>query len=156
MKIVTTVFWMVCCCSMAWAQKNTLAAGGDASGPGGTVSYSIGQIDYVTATGTGGVITQGLQQPYEIFIVGREEKEMGLPISVYPNPTEDWIILDVGDRVAQEMQYVLYDMHGKSLTAQHLFTSQTQISMKDLAKTTYFLRVLEGDIEIRSFKIIKN
>jgi len=48
----------------AMAQKNTVAAGGDATGVGGTVSYSIGQINYTTVTSAGGSVSQGLQQVY--------------------------------------------------------------------------------------------
>jgi hypothetical protein len=38
----------------ALCQKNTVAAGGDASGSGGSLSYSIGQIDYKILSGSGG------------------------------------------------------------------------------------------------------
>ena len=50
------------------AQEAVAAAGGEATGSGGTVSYTIGQINYTTNTGAGGTITQGVQQPYEFFI----------------------------------------------------------------------------------------
>ena len=50
------------------AQQNTVASGGMATGSGGSVSYSIGQIDYITATGTGGTASQGVQQVYRLTI----------------------------------------------------------------------------------------
>ena len=60
-----------------FAQKNTVASGSVAIGAGGTVSYSIGQTDFIAATGGGGRITQGVQQPYEIFVVtGIEKKDI--------------------------------------------------------------------------------
>ena len=52
----------------SFAQKNTISAGGLATGAGGTVSYSIGQIDYISATGTGGTANQGLQQPLRVNV----------------------------------------------------------------------------------------
>jgi len=45
------------------AQQAILAAGGEATGAGGTVSFSVGQIDYIEATGGGGKANQGVQQP---------------------------------------------------------------------------------------------
>ena len=36
------------------AQETTDASGGEASGSGGTVSYSVGQIVYTTSSGTNG------------------------------------------------------------------------------------------------------
>ncbi|MHC1706606.1 MAG: T9SS type A sorting domain-containing protein [Bacteroidales bacterium] len=57
------------CCLLGWgttdllAQQGNVAAGGLATGAGGSASYSIGQMDYLSATGTGGSLIQGLQQP---------------------------------------------------------------------------------------------
>ncbi len=48
------------------AQQNTVGAGGLATGTGGSVSYSIGQLDYVTASGSGGSASQGMQQVYKV------------------------------------------------------------------------------------------
>lgn len=45
------------------AQQNTVAAGGEATGTGGTVSFSVGQLDAFTATGSGGTAQHGVQQP---------------------------------------------------------------------------------------------
>ena len=48
------------------AQQTTVAAGGDASGIGGTFSYSIGQVVYTYIYGSDVLVAQGVQQPYEI------------------------------------------------------------------------------------------
>jgi len=49
-------------------QQAILATGGNATGSGGTVSYTVGQAAYITQTGSGGTVTQGVQQPFEIWI----------------------------------------------------------------------------------------
>ncbi len=57
------------CCLLGWgttsliAQQGNVAAGGVATGTGGSVSYSIGQVDYLSASGSNGYINQGLQHP---------------------------------------------------------------------------------------------
>ena len=57
------------CCLLGWgtsdllAQQGNVAAGGLSTGAGGSVGYSIGQLDYLSATGSGGSLNQGLQQP---------------------------------------------------------------------------------------------
>jgi len=48
------------------AQESVNAAGGNASGSGGTVSYTVGQVVYTTKTGTNGSVAEGVQQAYEI------------------------------------------------------------------------------------------
>ena len=58
------------------AQTSVNATGGDASGGGGSVSYSVGQVVYTTHTGTSGSVAEGVQQPYEISVVtGLEEAQ---------------------------------------------------------------------------------
>ncbi|MGB4204111.1 MAG: T9SS type A sorting domain-containing protein [Bacteroidales bacterium] len=49
------------------AQQGIVAAGGDATGAGGSMSYSIGQIDYLAYTSAQGSINPGVQQTW--FIV---------------------------------------------------------------------------------------
>ena len=77
------------------AQEAIPASGGEASGTGGTTSYSIGQVVYTINTGTNGSVAEGLQQPYEISMVtGIEQaKEINLLFSAYPNPATDLLIL---------------------------------------------------------------
>ena len=45
------------------AQQNTVSGGGDLSGAGGTMSISLGQLDYVYQSGINGSLNQGVQQP---------------------------------------------------------------------------------------------
>ncbi|MGI6479934.1 MAG: hypothetical protein ACOX0M_10915 [Salinivirgaceae bacterium] len=79
------------------AQTSVNATGGDASGSGGSVSYSVGQVAYQTHTGTSGSVSEGVQQPFEISVVtGIEEaKGINLSVSAYPNPTTDYLTLEV-------------------------------------------------------------
>ena len=56
--------------SVFLAQESANVSGGEATGSGGTVSYTIGQVAYTNHTGTNGNINQGVQQPYEIYLVG--------------------------------------------------------------------------------------
>ncbi len=46
------------------AQQGNVAAGGDATGTGGTMSYSIGQTDYLMYSSAQGSLSLGLQQPF--------------------------------------------------------------------------------------------
>ena len=48
------------------AQSGTVVAGGNASGTGGTASYSVGEVEYTTITSSGGIVIQGIQQAYTV------------------------------------------------------------------------------------------
>lgn len=139
------------------AQENTDALGGMAYGIGGSVSYSIGQMDYETATGAGGSITEGLQQPYEIMVVsGIEDNDINLTFSIFPNPTADFVVLSVQKADTQNMTYELFDIEGRLIEKQEVNDSQTTIDMKDLANGIYFIKVFRKSTGVKTFKIIKN
>ena len=55
----------------SYAQVSTHSAGGDISGSGGSVAYSVGQVVYTTHVGFLGMEAQGVQQRYEIAKVSR-------------------------------------------------------------------------------------
>jgi hypothetical protein len=150
----------------AQAQQAIVAAGGTASGTGGTVSYSIGQVVYTTATGSNGSVAQGVQQTYEITTVtGIEEaKGISLEVSAYPNPTTDHLTLTVGTSISfndQPMSYKLLDMNGKVIETQKIINDQTIIVMSNLLPANYFLTVIKtmdgkSPQEVKTFKITKN
>jgi hypothetical protein len=142
---------------MLMAQKGTVASGGNALGTGGSASYSIGQTDYITASGAGGTITQGIQQPYEIYVItGIETYGINLSLSVYPNPTTDLVTLSVKNTSTEKMSYILSDVQGKIIRKEKLTDNETSIFMADLRKSTYLVKVLNNNKEVKTFKIIKN
>ena len=139
------------------AQQATTATGGNASGSGGTVAYSVGQIFYTTNTGTTGSEAQGVQQPYEISIVlGIEDNSINLELSAYPNPTTNFLTLNVGKAELSTLNFQLYDISGKLIESRKIISSTETISTENLTSSTYFLKVCNNNNEVKTFKIIKN
>jgi len=141
------------------AQTTVPASGGNASGSGGTTSYSVGQMVYITNTSvSNGTVTHGVQQPYEISVVtGLEEaKGINLTVSAYPNPATDYLTLSVDNVEVSKLSYQLLDLSGKLLETKKLDGNQTIIVTGNLIPATYLVKVTEGNKEVRIFKIIKN
>lgn len=140
------------------AQTSVNATGGNASGSGGSASYSVGQVVYTTNTGTNGSGAQGVQQPYEISVVTsiEEAKVINLSVLAYPNPTTDFLLLKVESEKLKDLSYQLYDIQGKLLQTEKLTGNETQINMNNYVSLTYFVRVIQGKREVKSFKIVKN
>lgn len=94
------------------AQEAVTSTGSMASGSGGTLNYSIGQVVYTTNTGTNGSVSQGVQQPYEISVVTglKEAVEINLIVTAYPNPTIDYLTLEVKDFTLSTLRFQFYDM----------------------------------------------
>jgi hypothetical protein len=139
------------------AQTAFPASGSNASGSGGTSSYSVGQIVYTTNTGTNGSVAQGVQQPFEITVITGIEsaKDISLEMVVYPNPAQDFIKLTIKNYEVQNLNYRLYDINGKLIKENKVEGNETSISMQDCLPSTYLLKVLQGNKEIKTFKVIK-
>jgi len=139
------------------AQQGTTATGGDASGSGGTVAYSVGQVVYTTNTDASGTVSQGVQQGYEIFTLGIKETESNISLLVYPNPTADNLTLQIQDYNNEKLSYRLFDMQGKLVNNGQVTAKQTQINTASLPSATYFINVVnQENKQVQSFKIIKN
>ena len=140
------------------AQNAIPASGGNASGSGGTVSYTVGQTIYTTNSGMNGTVSQGVQQPYEILtvFVSEETKEISLECSAFPNPVDDYIKLKVKNITEENLSYLLYDISGKLLLTQKIINAETLISMNNLPAAVYFLKINDNNKEVKTFKIIKN
>ena len=139
------------------AQQSINSSGGNGSGTGGSFSYTVGQIDYVAATGTNGSISQGVQQPYEFFTLGTNDyPTILLQAVVYPNPTTENVNLVVSNYSLENLEFELYDISGKIILNQKITTSETLISMGNLSTGNYFIAVNENNKKLKTFKIIKN
>lgn len=140
------------------AQNADLASGGNASGIGGSATYSVGQLATATIFGSGGSLAQGVQQPFEISIVDGIEDAGGicLMVSAYPNPTTSSLTLKVEHFSLTNLTYRLFDINGKLIQTQIIEGDESGIDMSHLVPAIYFLKVSEGKKEIKTFKIIKN
>jgi len=145
------------CVGFSQAQESVNASGGDATGSGGTVAYSIGQVVYTTNNGISGSAAQGVQHVYEIFTVGIEGTTLDISLTAFPNPTTDNLTLQISDFNNEKLAYQLYDMQGKMLIGGEITAKQTQINTTSLSSATYFINIINQENKnIQSFKIIKN
>ncbi|MEO6818791.1 MAG: T9SS type A sorting domain-containing protein [Ginsengibacter sp.] len=54
------------CSLLMYAQQGFVSVGGDTKSAGGSVSFSVGQVDYNYYSNGSSLVIEGLQQPYEI------------------------------------------------------------------------------------------
>ena len=136
------------------AQVSVNAAGGNVMGDGGSVSFSVGQVTFSANAGTNGSVTQGVQQPYEISVLSVAGQAENISLSVYPNPSTDYLYLTASDEISG-LSYQLFDMNGRLLKSEKIVGNQTNINMQGLVSATYFVKVNQGNKTVKSFKIIK-
>lgn len=139
------------------AQQSVGNAGGNGSGSGGTTAYSVGQVVYTTNTNTGsGSVAQGVQQPFEIqTLSGNDYLKISLQMSVYPNPTQNNLTIEVKQDNLDNMQYQLFDLNGRLLLSTKILARTTPIEMSRYPEAVYLLKVFQKSKELKTFKIIK-
>jgi hypothetical protein len=139
------------------AQVAITTAGGSSSGSMGSVSYTIGQVVYSSSLTSSGNITAGVQQPYEITMITeiKEAKDIELFISAFPNPTFDNVTLKIDNYTFEKLICNLTDINGKQVISLKIINKETSVKLTNLKPSTYFMKILDNNKEIKVFKIIK-
>ncbi|TKS55408.1 T9SS type A sorting domain-containing protein, partial [Mesohalobacter halotolerans] len=138
------------------AQNSVNSSGGDATGSGGTLAYSLGQVVYTINADASGTVSQGVQQAYEIFTLKVKEPIRNISLSVFPNPTVNHLNLQISDYNQEKLSYFLFDLQGKLIKDGKIKAKQTQISTSGLPSATYILYIRNKNKQnLQSFKIIK-
>jgi hypothetical protein len=139
-----------------FAQNNTVTAGATAIGTNGSLTYTIGQINYQTNNGSNGTISQGVQQAFEIVTLSTNDvPQIQLTVIIYPNPTVQNVTLFIKDFELTNLKFQLFDIQGRIISNGKITQNETEIEMTSLASAQYFLKISDSNSEIKTFKIIK-
>jgi hypothetical protein len=141
------------------AQQALVACGGNAEGTNGTVSNTIGQTAFNYFVGTSGTVSQGVQQPYEIFLVTDTENawDVTLDCLVYPNPVHESLQLKIEGLKWEKLHWGIYDQSGRLLKGDRVSQSLSTIPVDELVQGSYLFTIFDiKNSTIKTFKIIKN
>jgi hypothetical protein len=139
------------------AQQAAAAAGGQASGSGGSTSYTVGQVANSTHSAASGSIAQGVQQPYSVLPTSLETGPDGLLLlTAFPNPTTDVLTLHTNTLTSPAAEARLYAVDGSLVRQQVLEGTDTSFDLKNLALGKYTLVVRDGDRPLGTFSVIKH
>jgi len=156
------IFLTFCCLLLAFLGKgqslelHVIGSAGNfsASSSGATLSATVGEIVITTESSNSAILTQGFQQSMIMVTPITEIDKNTLGIQVFPTPTTQLVT------VKKEQQEILFaeliDVQGKVLSKYKLTKETTEIDLKDLPSSTYFLTVKATDKQaIQTFKIQK-
>jgi hypothetical protein len=156
LPFILILFGMVISGSLI-SQANVVGAGGNGSSPEGIMSFTIGQISANILDSPGHSITEGVQQPHELFVVSIfTDPDLGLSVEVFPNPTSTHLILRT---LSREYNYTtrfsISDVNGRVMTSQVFTSDETIIPMTKYTPGTYILTLFQGEMPVHQFKIMK-
>lgn len=162
---VSVIILLVSSLAGLYAQELVTTAGGEGSGTGGSVSYTIGQLVYRTHSAASGSVAEGVQQPYEISVVTGIDENVGfdLRLTAYPNPVSDFLVLKIDASALMNyraVSYRLYDLQGNMIINKNVLSDVNALPMNALAPGIYLLKVYDsyGTINqknLKTFKVIK-
>ena len=139
----------------AVAQNAVVPVGGTASGNGGSVTYTVGQIAVQTNSDGTASISEGVQQPYEISVVGVDDYPgITLNAVVFPNPTQGNVQLTI-DNLQFEGEVKIFDSNGKFLFSKKIEGENTPLDLSRYATGTYYIHVYSDKMVMKTFKVVK-
>jgi hypothetical protein len=155
-KLVLLCFSMFLATS-GMSQEAVLTTSSNATGTEGSVDYSVGQVAFRTIESSGGTLTEGVQQPYEIlFMTGVEnDPAVSLKATVFPNPAESEVTLKVDRLEYKGLKFRLMNDSGILLQEKEIVSGETVVPVGSLLPGIYFVTLVENQQTISTWKVIK-
>ena len=152
MKTTSTV--LISCftlCSVL-AQSNIVTAGGDASSSTGSVSYSIGQIDFKYSSSADYSVSEGVQQTYSFdTALSIDDIQYDFQLSIWPNPSADEMNLEFTTNYELPLSLTVTDVKGAIVASKSVTQGQYPLMSNTWAAGTYYVNLNGGE----AVKIIK-
>ena len=99
-KIMTFMAFFHCFQGHLDAQQVLVPTGSNASNNNGSVGFTYGQVFYASSPSGEGQVTQGVQQPFEIFVSAMPDDQFwdNLDVALYPIPADKSIVIEINVR----------------------------------------------------------
>lgn len=125
-------------------QQAVVPAGGEATGSGGTVSWTLGQVDYEASQSSGGNVQRGVQQPYEWLVMSADEAARPT-VSVWPNPTADQVRLEWNEPLPAGARFLVSSSTGALIDEGPVTGTTLTIQLERQASGQYVVRIMSRD-----------
>jgi hypothetical protein len=142
------------CGFCSFAQNAISSTGGHFKTTGGSTSFTVGQVAYVLKKGNGSYLNEGVQQVYTKKTTPVEELVYLKEVQLYPNPTQETVILILSSKEDVQVRYTIMDYLGKEIKYGIILSEKSEISLRDLPSGSYFIS-LKSKKEVRIFKMVK-
>jgi hypothetical protein len=138
-----------------WPQTGIHSAGGDVSGANGTVSFSVGQLFYAAIGAPDLLLTEGVQQPYELLDLNATSEPFPYQVALYPNPVSGLLTIQVSTPFNGVLLYSIVDEAGQSVLSGTLAEEQTQLIVSPIPAGVYMLTLVAPPGRMASYRLVK-
>lgn len=156
-KLFTIAVVVLCGAAKAQSVMPQVVSSGGGSGQNaqGSLDWTIGEPVTETVSNGTNTLTQGFQQPTLQLVTTIQNKNDLLNLLVYPNPTADYVILNMNHSKEMQYQFHVYDASGKLVQQGTAGTSNPKISFHGFASGQYTLSLQSSTSSIQNITIIK-
>jgi len=145
------------------AQEVVTTAGSHGETTSGSLSWTVGEPVIETITDGTNTLTQGFQQSRLTVTTINDLKVPGIELSVYPNPTNSYLSIEVKTDKQRDLLLSLFDINGKLILQKKMAGNKQTIKMQNYKPATYILQVMLVKVGSRkdamhcvsTFRIIK-
>ncbi|MEQ8360481.1 MAG: T9SS type A sorting domain-containing protein [Cytophagales bacterium] len=137
------------------AQESVSSSGNTISGSNGSISYSLGQTIYISYSGTSGEINEGVQQPFEFYLLSIRPSLPENSIDVFPNPAGNYISIRISNISFKNLRYEMRDAKSNFISVGKITSNTNKINTSNISSGIYFLEVFESEEPIKTLKIVK-
>ncbi|HBX49740.1 MAG: hypothetical protein A2275_01480 [Bacteroidetes bacterium RIFOXYA12_FULL_35_11] len=122
-----------------------------------SLSITIGELATETVSNSNNILTQGFQQSQYFTVDIEENKKNGFAVTVFPNPTNDILNIDIKTEQNLNTRIQLCDENGKILIDENIKVLETsrKYDLKIFAAGLYFLKIKTDNDYSKTVKIIK-
>ncbi len=136
------------------AQHAAATSGGDATGTGGTVNWTLGQPAYEPTTAPGGSVYCGVQQPYE-WLVTATPGHSAPTVALWPNPAAEGITLQWTSATQGPARYTVHAADGALVGEGRFEGSTAHLALGHLSAGTYTVQVFQSEERTTTLTVIK-
>ncbi len=136
-------------------QEVIAPAGAHFDNGGMSISWTVGELAIETFTAGDIILTQGFHQPKTTVVSVDELPGNPFNISAFPNPATDFVHIQAEHRASDKLHFMMYNFQGSIVKQGPLQDEITEISLAGMQPATYFIKVLNGNSEVQTFKLIK-
>ena len=152
MKVLCFLFFLPVLALPSFGQSLMSNGGGYHTNSNGSLTFSIGEPVIQTFSAGNYILSQGFNQT-RLIITGIDEIKASSDIRAWPNPTNQFLVLDHGRSEAGHA--LLLDASGKQVSDFPLSGQTNTIDMRSFANGAYILKVLDKkNKDLQSFRVI--
>ena len=156
MKHYLLILLIALCTTSLQAQEVVTTAGNYGETTSGSLSWTVGEPVIETITDLTNTLTQGFQQSKLAVTAINDLKVSGIELSVYPNPTNSFLSIEVKTDKQRDLLLSLFNLNGKLILQKKMTGNKQTIQMQNYKPATYILIVTEANKEVRTYQIVKH